>query len=303
MQQLNRSIFFDPPEEVCFDNVEESFSMICAIVDPHLEGSWQKHLLRQALQDTISAYQGHYLDYLKSDTLYHDLRHALETALVTARILDGYCLSAIQKVQSLDSSHVLLAVILALFHDIGLLRSRKEDWAWGPSFTPVHEKRSVTFAKKYLASTQLSSFSDQCDYILLTNLAFHVPDHWKARGRIISAVIATADLYAQMADRCYLEKCHSFLFLELSACGLAGVPGSRYPTPEILLKKTSHFFSELVWPRLNEDYMYVGQYLKHHFGGENFYESYIGKNLAYLKRVVEECNMSLLKRRVVAFHG
>jgi hypothetical protein len=43
--------------------------------------------------------------------------------------------------------------------------------------------------------------------------------------RRLGNMLGTADIIAQMADRCYLEKCRDRLFPEFVAGGLASVAG------------------------------------------------------------------------------
>src|SRR5262245_18273501 len=46
--------------------------------------------LRRSFDDIEAAFWGEYPGYLACDTPYHDLRHSLDTALLVARMIDGY---------------------------------------------------------------------------------------------------------------------------------------------------------------------------------------------------------------------
>ena len=84
------------------------------------------------MADIARAYRGEYPGLLRSDTLYHDLRHSLETALTVARMLDGYAnCHRPGSAAGIDADHALLGILLALFHDIGLLRRNSEADLWG----------------------------------------------------------------------------------------------------------------------------------------------------------------------------
>ena len=67
--------------------------------------------------------------------------------------------------------------------------------------------------------------------------------------RRLGNMLGTADIIAQMADRCYLEKCRDRLFPEFVAGGLAseGQPDAqgpaRFSSAQDLLCKTPAFYS------------------------------------------------------------
>ncbi|MFA7281491.1 MAG: hypothetical protein WC100_15510, partial [Sterolibacterium sp.] len=106
----------------------------------------------------------------------------------------------------------------------------------------------------------------------------------------------TADIMSQLADRCYLEKCRDFLFVEFSAIGLAGAPGLPYPDPETLLKNTPGFYSGLLRDRIHNEYTDADRYMKIHFGGECPYEASIKRNLSFLEELLATQQLPRLQR-------
>ena len=78
------------------------------------------------------------------------------------------------------------------------------------------------------------------------------------RDILCGHLIGTADMIAQMADRCYLEKCRDHLYREFVLGGVAietAKPGQykvRYTSGEDLLQKTPFFYQEVVNERLKK---------------------------------------------------
>jgi hypothetical protein len=265
-------------------------------------GRFDRDLLERAMADLVRAYRGEYPGLLRCDTLYHDLRHALETGLTMARILNGHARTVgAMSAETIDADRALLGVILALYHDIGLLRRDGEAEIWGASLTPIHEERGVEFLRDYLAETALAPLAEQSFLIMPTKLIFKIPDDWRPVERRLGSMIAASDILSQMADRCYIEKCRDFLFLEFSAIGLAGGDGSAYPDRETLLAKTPGFFTGFIAKRLEEEYSGIHHVISAHFGGRNPYEEGIERNLAYLGEILATQDYARLRRRPQTF--
>jgi hypothetical protein len=255
-------------------------------------------LLEKAIDDLTAAFRGEYPGLLRCDTHYHDLRHALDAGLAMARLLDGHALdTAADQPESIDAEHALLGVLLALYHDIGLLRRTEEGYLQGAQLTPVHEARGVAFMKNYLGRTPLAHLAEKARLIMVTRLVWQIPVDMPPRERAIACLLGTADIVSQLADRCYLEKCRDFLFIEFSAIGLAGSPDLPYPDPETLLRNTPAFCSGLLSTRIKKEYGEADRYMKIHFGGECPYEASINRNFRYLSEVLAESDLSRLNRQ------
>lgn len=292
----------DPTGSIDLQSPREVEAAIRAILDDLPGGCPDPALLTRAIDDLVRAFGGDYPGLLRCDTLYHDLRHALETGLTMARLLDGEALSAgAEDGARIDGHHALLGVVLALYHDIGLLRRTGEEDIWGASLTPVHEERGVGFLRDYLADTSLAEIAAKAVLIMPTKLVYKIPADWPALHRKLGSMIATADLLSQMSDRCYIEKCRDFLFLEFSAIGLAGTADSPYPDRETLLTKTPSFYSEFIAKRLDEDFGNVRRFINRHFDGANPYDEAIQRNLAYLGNILANQDFSQLRRHPKVF--
>ncbi len=297
-----RSDSMDPTGEVDLEDTAAVGRAIKEILDRNYGGSYDEALLALGIDDLIRAYRGDYPGLLRCDTLYHDLRHALETGLTTARLIDGYAKArGAEAFDRIGAEHALLAVLLALYHDIGLLRRETEAHLWGPVLIPIHEERGVEFMRDYLARTSLAPMAEASLLIMPTKLTFRMPDDWPRDDRRLASMIATADLLSQCADRCYLEKCRDFLFEEFTAFGLAGTPESLYPDRETLLAKTPAFFSGLFRQRLDSEFGAVYRLLQLHTGDGNPWMDAIDRSLEYLETLLPGKDFSRLRRRPEPF--
>lgn len=253
-------------------------------------------LLEQAVADLMRAFRGDYPGLLRCDTHYHDLRHALDAGLAVTRLIDGHCRAVTANdPERLDVESALLGVLLTLYHDIGLLRRPDEADLEGASLTPIHERRGVHFMENYLKQTSLAHCAKRSELIMITRLDYKMRAEWQGQDRTIARLMGAADLMSQLSDRCYLEKCRDFLFIEFSAIGLTG-PGNPYPDQETLLRKTPAFYTGLLRLRLRDEYDNSDRYMAAHFGGECPYTAAIERNFGYLKNLLDTEDFGQLRR-------
>lgn len=252
-------------------------------------------LLNQALDDLVRAYRGDYPGLLRCDTPYHDLRHAFDTGLTMARLLDGHirCHAG----AGIDFARCQTAIVLALFHDIGFLRRPEEAALPGAALVRDHEQRGADFLADYLKKAGVAESASLAKLILATHIHYPLPDTLAPRERALAVMLGTADLLSQLSDRCYLEKCRDFLFAEFAAAGLAATPDAPYPTPETLLRQTPDFYRCLLRSRLDEDFGQAYRLLDVHFGSDgNPYQEAIQRNFDYLVAAIEAEDFSRLRR-------
>ena len=283
----------DPTGQVYLDDPDMVKNAIGAILEKLYGQRYDEALLSSSINDLVAAYHGNYRGLIRCDTLYHDLRHALETGLTTARLIDGHVKEG---GEPLDADHAMLLVLLALFHDIGLLRRDTEGHLYGPVLIPVHEERGVAFMQDYLSRTSLAGWSEKSVLIMATKLVFVLPENWSSLDARLAGMLASADLLCQLADRCYLEKCRDFLFVEFSAMGIAGKTDSLYPDRETLLAKTPDFYSKIIRRRLDVDFKGVHKLIELHTGGTNPWEDAIKRNLVFLENMLSQKDFSRLQR-------
>ena len=266
-----------------------------------------------AFYDFERLFTGRYPGYLGCDTTYHDRQHTLDMTLALARLVAGYERS-VEPSDRLGAARAQMAIITSLFHDAGYIRheTRDRDFANGAEFTLYHVSRSADFLRRYLPELGLSRDVGVSSMIVhftgyeldLDNIEMDDP-----RDIICGHLIGTADLLAQMADRCYLEKCRDHLYNEFVVGGVAvenAKPGEymvRYKSGEDLLRKTPAFYQQVMRERLNSKFNRAYRYIEVLYDGRNPYIDAIRANIAHLVRIIETNDWSLLRRKPSCFLG
>src|SRR5687767_3718830 len=104
--------------------------------------------LQQPFLDFAAMYRGEHPEYRACDTGYHDIQHVLDVTLAMARLLHGYERSAARQ---LGEKLFRLGVVLALYHDCGYIRHRKDTLHRnGAEYTLTHVTRGAHFLRGYL---------------------------------------------------------------------------------------------------------------------------------------------------------
>jgi hypothetical protein len=269
------------------------------------EGSYDS--VWMAFHDFERLYTGKHPDYHAVDTSYHDMQHSLDVTLALARLIVGHERS-VGEHERLGEDCARFALVAALFHDAGYVRHRKRDSAAinGAVFTRTHVGRSGAYLEQYLPQIGLGSFSEVVSRVV------HFTGYEKpidsielddARHRVIGQLLGTADLLAQMADRCYLEKCRDRLYPEFVLGEVAvnnEASGSKavYQSGRDLLQKTMGFYQKSAQARLDDGlgraYRYMGSFFE---GGQNLYLRFVEKNMSFLDKVRSNGDWSILRRR------
>ena len=266
-----------------------------------------------AFYDFERLFTGRFPGYKGCDTTYHDMQHTLDMTLALARLVCGYERS-VEPHDRLGAARAQMAIITSLFHDSGYIRHevRDKDFTNGAEFTLYHVSRSADFLRRYLPELGLAKDVGVSSMIVhftgyeldLDNIELDDP-----RDIICGHLIGTADMIAQMADRCYLEKCRDRLYNEFVVGGVAvenAKPGEymvRYTSGRDLLKKTPTFYQQVMRERLNAKFNRVYRYIEVLYNGQNPYIDAIRNNITHLVRILESGDWSLLRREPAVFLG
>ncbi len=263
----------------------------------------QAPALNRAFDDMVRLYRGYFPGYAKCDTEYHDLQHALEVTLAMARLLDGYERSRGDG-PAIDERLFQLGVICALYHDIGYIRrSNDTKHSNGAEYTPTHVSRGGRFLKEYLPTIGMEEFAEVAGSVLHftgyeTPVAqIRVPD---PIFRLIGSLLGSADIIAQMSDRCYLEKCRDRLYPEFVAGGIARKTTEAgeqviFSSGEDLLRKTPNFYASAT-QRLEGDLGGAYQFAGTHFGGVNLYMDAVKQNIRFAERLGRQGDIQLRRQ-------
>ena len=266
-----------------------------------------------AFYDFERLFTGRFPGYKGCDTTYHDVQHTLDMTLALARLVAGYERS-VERSDRLGARRAQMAIITSLFHDSGYIRhaERDRDFANGSEFTLCHVSRSADFLRRYLPGLGLTK--DVAVSSMIVHFTGYELDLDKIelddpRDIICGHLIGTADLIAQMADRCYLEKCRDRLYKEFVLGGVAvenAKPGEymvRYESGTDLLKKTPVFYQQVMRERLQLKFNRAYRYIEVLYDGQNPYVESIRTNISHLVRVIETGNWALLRRNPPCFLG
>jgi len=245
------------------------------------------------------------------DTVYHDRQHTLDITLALARLLVGFERQA-TPAQRLGPERATVGILTGLFHDVGYLR-RADDAGTrnGAEFTRTHVSRGARFLAEYLpqvgfeawvpVATQIVHFTGY--EVPFARITEKVTD---PRDITVGHLLGTADMIAQMADRCYLEKCRDRLYAEFVLGGVAlpetgGYPQVKYASGLDLLRQTPGFIADVRNKRLDRDFNGAYRYLEILYGGSNPYMESIDRNVEFLRQILRSENWQLLRRRPPIF--
>jgi hypothetical protein len=280
-----------------------------------LESTWPGMNLgpvARAFQDFELAFTGRMPGYFGVDTVYHDQQHTLDVTLAMARLMAGYERTKLGTAAVLGAERAVVGIFLALFHDIGYLRERNEEARNGAEFTRNHVSRSARFMEFYLPTLGFAHWTR------ITSEIVHFTGYERTFEQIGAAVkdpldiqlghlLGTADMIAQMADRCYLEKCRDRLYPEFVLGGVAlpigakGDRGVKYASGLDLLRQTPQFMEETRRKRLDAGFNAAYRYIEPLFDGKNPYIESIDRSLAFLRQVLRSESWRMLRRSPQVF--
>jgi hypothetical protein len=246
------------------------------------------------------------------DTVYHDRQHTLDMTLALARLIVGHEQQH-RGAARLGGPRAIAGLITGLFHDVGYLRRTDDHTSrHGAEFTRTHVTRSASFLSGYLPRLGLRPWVQVAAQIVHFTgyevsfgvIAAKVPDQ---RNIKLGHLIGTADMIAQMSDRCYLEKCRDRLYAEFVLGGVAlqrsddGSPMVKYASGLDLLRQTPGFATHVRTKRLDGDFDRAYRHVESLYGGRNPYMEAIDRNLDYLNEVLSSQSWDKLRRKPPVF--
>jgi len=261
--------------------------------------------VERAFRDFDDLFAGRTPHYFGVDTLYHDRQHTLDVTLAMARLLAGYERQE-EPLWLLGPERAVAGVIMALFHDVGYLRRTDETQIGnGAELTSTHVSRGASFLEQYFQRLKMQQWADVAREIV------HFTGYERPFAQIriddpldrrLGHLLGTADMIAQLSDRCYLEKCRDRLYPEFVLGGMAlgkgieGYPTVRYASGLDLLRQTPVFVNMTRSKRLDGEFGGAYRYLEILFDGRNPYIEAIDRTMQYLDRVLRSESWRMLRR-------
>ncbi|MCG8434917.1 MAG: HD domain-containing protein [Gammaproteobacteria bacterium] len=263
-------------------------------------------LIERAFSEFALIFRGEHPDYHGCETTYHDLQHSLDVTLTMSRLIHGHE-SGHAKTERLGPERALVGLITALYHDVGYIRSIDDkQHRDGAEYTRTHVSRSGLFLEDYLPRLNLGHTAKIASTIVhftgyevpLDQIRVNDPKYIK-----LGHLLGTADMLAQMSDRCYLEKCRDRLYNEFVLGGVARQKTADgeliviYKSPEHLLEKTPGFVTATLTSRLGRAFNNAYRYAEVFFGGRNPYMEQIDRHMRHLEYILETDSWHLLRRK------
>ena len=250
--------------------------------------------------------------YFGVDTVYHDRQHTLDITLALARLIVGHEQIQPQNLR-LGSERAIVGLIIGLFHDVGYLRRTDDTQSQnGAEFTRTHVSRGARFLEEYLPVLGLAGWVPTATEIIhftgyevpFAQIEAKVTD---PRDVMLGHLLGTADMVAQIADRCYLEKCRDRLYAEFVLGGVAlpvaanGGRQVKYASGLDLLRQTPEFVAEVREKRLDGEFHRAYRFVEPLYNGRNPYIEAIDRNMEYLRQILRSENWRLLRRSPPVF--
>jgi len=307
-QPGDRHSEFDVTNTVRVSSVDAVREAVVAL----LHDTWPRHgfdVLWTVFHDFRRLFRGQLPGYIGCDTIYHDLQHSLDITLAMARLIAGHERSC-EPSESLGPERALLGIIIALFHDAGYIRRDDEAARNGAEYTGHHVARGAAFLAAYLPRLGLADMvpvATKVVHFTGYELALEEIELEDPRDCQLGYLLGTADLIAQMADRCYLEKCRDRLYAEFVLAGVAveqqeqGPPLTRYTSGIDVLIKTPAFYEDALRKRLDQAFNGVWRCIEVLYEGQNPYMYWIERNISFLRELIRTGEWHRLRRRPPCF--
>jgi len=299
---------YDVTNTVCVSDPKAVSEEVCRLFQLNFPSAPMEKI-EQAFIDFESIYTGNYPGYYAAETPYHDIQHCLDVTLCMTRLMIGY--NRYEEDNVLDAALAELGIIVSLFHDVGFIRQHGDEATPnGAVYIPTHVSRGGNFLAKYLPTLGLGHQTELAGKLLHFTgyeMAVSSIQSESPQQKLLGYMIASSDLLAQMADRCYLEKCSNrlyeeFIFAQMACPEVGGKNPEdfQYASRDDMMKKTTGFMQSVIDVRLQETLGGVHNHIKSFFGGLHLYMDAMEKNKRYLEeKMMQDGWQGNLRRKAI----
>ncbi len=264
--------------------------------------------VERTLETFDALFTGRLPGYNGVDTVYHDRQHSLDVMLAMARLLVGHDRS-VPPDERLGFARAAMGFVVAAFHDAGYIREAGDPIPNGALYTSSHVSRSARFLANFMPTVGMA------EWVPIATQIVHYSGYEVPFGQIkvsdprdhrVGHLLGTADLIAQMSDRCYLEKCRDRLYPEFVLAGTATARNEqgvqvRFASGLDLLRQTPNFVDSMMRDRLDGQFGRAYRFLEPLFDGKNPYLEAIHQHMDFLQKVLRTQNWQLLRRNPVCY--
>ena len=264
--------------------------------------------IEHTLETFDALFTGRLPGYNGVDTVYHDRQHSLDVMLAMARLLVGHE-RGVPEQERLGFARAAMGFVVAAFHDAGYIRETGDPIPNGALYTSSHVSRSARFLEKFMPTIGMAEWIPIATQIVHYS-GYEVPfskiEVSDPRDHRVGHLLGTADLIAQMSDRCYLEKCRDRLYPEFVLAGTATARNEqgvqvRFASGLDLLRQTPNFVDSMMRDRLDGQFGKAYRHLEPLFDGKNPYLEAIQQHMDFLQKVLRTQNWQLLRRNPVCY--
>lgn len=253
----------------------------------HLFGTRDDGYVDEYMDVVEELFGGHHPDYQANDTAYHDITHTLQATLCLVELIyQRHRSNATPRVSAADFRR---AVVAALLHDVGYLKTVGDTQGSGAKYTHLHEQRSCDFARLLLrrrgwpeddirfVESLIGSTGPRVD---LTQIGYRSDTE-----RLLGQAVCTADYIGQMSDPNYPDRLE-ILFDEFAeSYRYQQIPHAEWPfkSYEALLRSTPDFWNTFVKHKLDVECSGLWKHFEHPTAGANPYIESVERNLATIR--------------------
>lgn len=210
-------------------------------------------------RDVEDLYSGKWPEFHACDTGYHNFEHISEVTLAAVRMMAGW--NRANKDKKISFEYFKIGLVAAMFHDSGYIKDINDNAGTGAKYTFTHVPRSIEIALFYLKKNNWNEKSLNLVPLIIGKTEFNNPISFEENLKedenllLVTKIVGTADLIAQVADVFYLERLPA-LFAEFSeAYDFEGRDKLRergvrmYDSVQEILSETLGFVEHFVLPR------------------------------------------------------
>ncbi|HEY6169869.1 MAG TPA: HD domain-containing protein [Verrucomicrobiae bacterium] len=247
--------------------------------------------LEGAFARAADCFSGRYAGYHAIDAHYHDFEHTLQGTLCLARMLHGRHQAGAKP--PVPHAMFELAIIAALLHDTGYLKTTDDREGTGAKYTLTHVNRSAEFAARLLGelgfpAAQIGAVQNmiRCTGVSANLGAIPFQDEIE---RTLGLALGTADLLGQMAAADYPTKLPLLYDEFAESARFNGKPGAagNFADAADLIARTPAFWDNYVLPKIEKDFAGLYRFLSQPYpSGPNAYLDRIETNIARIRRQI-----------------